>query len=251
MSRNRFPVQSLFVFDTGRHAERCLHRPCANPGVLYHHSGCHILYCQPDPNPVYRAPGGYRHRGRYGNQSGLYPDQPGSHNNEPAPTQRQPTLKPLKLPLLCPVRAFRRITWTTAVPRPPDPVLFQRHQLETNPARLFLLEKGSKVGPYDQFQQGYQNTALVQVTLGTISGDAGAGQRYWTVPAALVAQTTDGKTQTFAACYTYTWAAPTFRLCRPLSAGNCHRYGQSSNEWNQIKGFAGSRLVMEFRKAHP
>jgi hypothetical protein len=63
-------------------------------------------------------------------------------------------------------------------------------------------ESGSQVGAFDKFQQGYQDTTSVQVSLGTISGDAGAGQLHFTVPAALVAQTTGGKTQTFSACYT-------------------------------------------------
>jgi hypothetical protein len=77
-------------------------------------------------------------------------------------------------------------------------------------------ESGSKVGPFDKFQKGYQDTASVQVTLGTISGDAGAGQRYFTVPAALVAQTTNGKTQTFAACYTLHLASPDIQAVPPF-----------------------------------
>ena len=78
-------------------------------------------------------------------------------------------------------------------------------------------EKGSKVGPYGPFQQGYQDTASVQVTLGTISGDAGAGQRYFTVPAALVAKTTNGKTQTFAACYTLHLGSPDIQGVPPFN----------------------------------
>jgi len=78
-------------------------------------------------------------------------------------------------------------------------------------------EKGSKVGAFDPFQQGYQNTASVKVTLGEISGGAGAGQRYFTVPAALVAQTTDGKTQTFAACYTLHLASPDIQGVPPFN----------------------------------
>jgi hypothetical protein len=78
-------------------------------------------------------------------------------------------------------------------------------------------EKGSKVGPYGPFQQGYQDTASVKVTLGAITGDAGAGQRYFTVPAALVAQTTNGKTQTFAACYTLHLASPVIQGVPPFN----------------------------------
>lgn len=78
-------------------------------------------------------------------------------------------------------------------------------------------EKGSKVGPYDAFQQGYQDTASVQITLGTISGSAGAGQRYFTVPAVLVAQTTNGTTQTFAACYTLHLGSPDIQAVPPFN----------------------------------
>jgi len=78
-------------------------------------------------------------------------------------------------------------------------------------------EKGSKVGPYGPFQQGYQDTASVKVTLGAITGDAGAGQRYYTVPAALVAQTTGGKTQTFAACYTLHLGIPANQTVPPFN----------------------------------
>jgi hypothetical protein len=78
-------------------------------------------------------------------------------------------------------------------------------------------EKGSQVGPYDKFQQGYQDTASVQVTLGTISEGAGAGQRYFTVPATLVAQTTNGKTQTFAACYTLHLGSPAIQGVPPFN----------------------------------
>ena len=78
-------------------------------------------------------------------------------------------------------------------------------------------EKGSKVGPYGPFQQGYQDTASVKVTLGAITGSAGAGQRYFTVPAALVAQTTNGKTQTFAACYTLHLGSPIIQAVPPFN----------------------------------
>jgi hypothetical protein len=78
-------------------------------------------------------------------------------------------------------------------------------------------EKNSKVGPYNAFQQGYQDTDSVKVTLGTISGDAGAGQRYFTVPAVLVAETTNGKTQTFAACYTLHLASPDIQGVPPFN----------------------------------
>ena len=55
---------------------------------------------------------------------------------------------------------------------------------------------------YAQFQQGYANTAAVTLTVGTVTGDAGAGQRYWAVPVTLVSRSTANVTQTFVGCYT-------------------------------------------------
>jgi|SRR5579859_497251 len=55
---------------------------------------------------------------------------------------------------------------------------------------------------YNQFAAGYANTQAVTLTVGTVSEDAGAGQRYWTVPVTLVSSTTANVTQTFVACYT-------------------------------------------------
>ena len=56
--------------------------------------------------------------------------------------------------------------------------------------------------PYSQFEAGYTNTAAVTLTVGTVTGDAGAGQRYWKVPVTLLSRTTAAITQTFVACYT-------------------------------------------------
>lgn len=56
-------------------------------------------------------------------------------------------------------------------------------------------------GPFDKFAAGYETTTSVDLTLGTIGRDVGAGQMYYSVPALLKAKTSDGKTQTYAACY--------------------------------------------------
>ena len=56
-------------------------------------------------------------------------------------------------------------------------------------------------GSYDNFAAGYAATKSVALILGTIGGDAGAGQIYYSVPALLTAQTNDGQTQAYAACY--------------------------------------------------
>src|SRR5438128_1417496 len=42
------------------------------------------------------------------------------------------------------------------------------------------------------FQNGFADTTAVQVELGTVGGDAGAGQLHWSVPAAVFSTTTAG-----------------------------------------------------------
>ena len=69
---------------------------------------------------------------------------------------------------------------------------------------------------FDQFQAGYQDTASVQVTIGTIGGDAGAGQLYWSVPVTLVAQTITGTTQIFAGCYILHLSQPAIQATPPF-----------------------------------
>lgn len=70
---------------------------------------------------------------------------------------------------------------------------------------------------YSQFKQGYANTKSVQLTVGQVYGDAGAGQRYNAVPVALVATQTDGTTQAYAGCYTLHLADPVIQDQPPFN----------------------------------
>jgi hypothetical protein len=74
----------------------------------------------------------------------------------------------------------------------------------------------SSIGTFDQFQQGYQATDSVQVSLGKISANAGAGQVYYSVPAVLKALTTSGQTQTFAGCYIVHLSQPAIQTAPPF-----------------------------------
>ncbi|MCL4505401.1 MAG: hypothetical protein M1434_12845 [Chloroflexi bacterium] len=69
-------------------------------------------------------------------------------------------------------------------------------------------EPGSKVAPFDEFQQGYADTVAVSVRTGSVDSNAGAGQVYFSVPAALVAKTNNGTVQTFVGCYNFHLASP-------------------------------------------
>jgi hypothetical protein len=72
------------------------------------------------------------------------------------------------------------------------------------------------VPPFAQFEQGYQETASVDVTIGMVGGDVGAGQIYYTVPVVLQVQTTTGEAQTFAGCYTLHLARPEIQAAPPF-----------------------------------
>jgi len=70
--------------------------------------------------------------------------------------------------------------------------------------------------PYPQFEQGYSTTVSAQLTTGEVSSDAGAGQLYYYVPAALVAIQTDATARTFVGCYTLQLGQPSFQGAPPF-----------------------------------
>lgn len=92
---------------------------------------------------------------------------------------------------------------------------------------------------FPQFQQGYANTASVQLTMGAIGGDVGAGQLYWTVPVVLKARTIAGATQTFAGCYTLHLARPEIQAAPPF-----HPLGISSAKIQAAPGDAKASDVV-------
>src|SRR5207237_10710797 len=53
-------------------------------------------------------------------------------------------------------------------------------------------EPSSTLPTYDAFAKGFVDTTAVQVELGTIGGGVGAGQLYWSMPAAVTATTSAG-----------------------------------------------------------
>jgi hypothetical protein len=72
------------------------------------------------------------------------------------------------------------------------------------------------VPTFSQFKQGYQDTVSVDATFGSVVSDAGAGQIYYNVPAALKVLTTSGQTQTFVGCYTLHLAQPAIQATPPF-----------------------------------
>ncbi len=76
-------------------------------------------------------------------------------------------------------------------------------------------ETSDSLPPYATFAQGFANTNDVQVELGTVGGSAGAGQLYWSVPAAVFSTTTAGA-QRFVGCYTAHLARPELQAAPPF-----------------------------------
>lgn len=70
--------------------------------------------------------------------------------------------------------------------------------------------------PFDQFEQGFADTESVQVQFGTVGGDIGAGQLFYTVPTLFNVHTSGGGTQAFAGCYTLHLAQPGFQAAPPF-----------------------------------
>jgi hypothetical protein len=72
-----------------------------------------------------------------------------------------------------------------------------------------------ELAPFEQFRQGYADTAAVQVLAGPVQEDVGAGQLAWRVPVALIARTTAGNTQAFTGCYTVHVSRPDLQAAPP------------------------------------
>ena len=73
----------------------------------------------------------------------------------------------------------------------------------------------AQLPPFDEFQQGYADTASVDLTIGDVGGGVGAGQLFFTVPVTLVATALDGSTQTFVGCYILHLARPQLQAVPP------------------------------------
>ena len=76
-------------------------------------------------------------------------------------------------------------------------------------------EPSTTLPNYDAFAKGFESTTAVQVEFGTVGGGAGAGQLYWSVPAAILATTTAGP-QAFVGCYTVHLARPEIQTAPPF-----------------------------------
>jgi hypothetical protein len=76
-------------------------------------------------------------------------------------------------------------------------------------------EPSTTLPSYDVFAKGFETITAAQVELGTVGGSPGAGQLYWSVPAAVFSTTTAG-TQAFVGCYTVHLARPEIQTTTPF-----------------------------------
>jgi hypothetical protein len=76
-------------------------------------------------------------------------------------------------------------------------------------------ETSDSLPPFATFAQGFASTTDVQVELGTVGGSPGAGQLYWSVPAAVFSTTTAGA-NSFVGCYTVHLARPELQAAPPF-----------------------------------
>jgi hypothetical protein len=76
-------------------------------------------------------------------------------------------------------------------------------------------EPSTTLPPYDTFAKGFADTTSAQVELGTVGGGTGAGQLYWSVPAAITSTTSAGP-QSFVGCYTLHLGRPEIQTAPPF-----------------------------------
>jgi hypothetical protein len=100
-------------------------------------------------------------------------------------------------------------------------------------------EPGSQVPPFDQFQRGYMDTASVALKVGTVGGNAGAGQFYYAVPVTLIATMADHSTQTYVGCYVLHLSNPGIQGTPPFQP-----LAIQSATVNQVTGAANTTALM-------
>ncbi len=109
------------------------------------------------------------------------------------------------------------------------------------------------VGAFDAFVAGYQNTASVIVTLGTIGGDNGAGQMNYTVTALLKSISTSAVTTTYAACYILHLSQPGVQATPPFApmAIRLGKATQVANNADPASALANACSGPDFPQSQP
>lgn len=74
--------------------------------------------------------------------------------------------------------------------------------------RAYSYWNSQNAQPYNQFEQGYKDTANVELYAGQVSASAAAGTTYYAAPISLKATKTNGTTQFFAGCVLFRFGNP-------------------------------------------
>jgi hypothetical protein len=74
----------------------------------------------------------------------------------------------------------------------------------------------AQLPPFDTFQRGYATTDSVDLTLGVIGSDVGAGQLYYSVPVVLDASMSDGSSAFYVGCYVLHLGRPAIQAAPPF-----------------------------------
>ena len=101
-------------------------------------------------------------------------------------------------------------------------------------------ENAIDLPPYEQFAQGYEETASVQLQTGMVYGGVAAGNTFYDVPVALLAQTEQGVTQTFTGCYRLHLGNPAIQGALPFRP-----LGIQSAQINQVDNNADIQSLLE------
>ncbi len=163
----------------------------------------------------------------------------------PAITATQPTVNPVQLTDTLPVPTIAAVPSNTPAPAAtstpapsntpvpvvintavPNPVLPNYIDDRSTPSQVIVSlynainrqeylraynywsNPSTSQGSFNSFANGYANTASVSLVFGQITGDAGAGQLYYTVPVILKSTAKNGTHSNFAACYVVHQAQP-------------------------------------------
>jgi hypothetical protein len=97
------------------------------------------------------------------------------------------------------------------------------------------------LGTLASYSSGYANTASVDLVFGKITGDAGAGQLYYTVPVIIKGTATNGVKANFAACYVTHMSQPGFQAAPPyigmmILRGKSHAVDVNASDDTNLAG---------------
>ena len=112
-------------------------------------------------------------------------------------------------------------------------------------AYSYWQDPAGSLGSLSTFSNGYANTASVDLAFGQLSGDAGAGQMYYTVPVIIKGTATNGQKANFAACYVVHFSQPGFQAAPPFSGmsivrGKSHSVALNAGDDASLAGACGS-----------